>query len=107
MRKPWLVLLASGLLVLSACRATDPPQTETVQQQKGDSKAIQPVSSGYVEVNGIKLYREIYGVGEPVVLLHGGLMTTKEMSPLIQALSKKRKVIAVELEGHGRTRRHG
>jgi pimeloyl-ACP methyl ester carboxylesterase len=56
-----------------------------------------------VDVNGIKLYHEIYGDGAPLALLHGGLMTTKEMSPLIQALSDKRKVIAVELEGHGRT----
>jgi pimeloyl-ACP methyl ester carboxylesterase len=103
LRKLWLVLLASGLLLLLACRATDPSKNATNPEQKGDSKAMQPVSSGYVDVNGIKLYHEIYGEGEPLALLHGGLMTTKEMSPLIQALSDKRKVIAVELEGHGRT----
>jgi pimeloyl-ACP methyl ester carboxylesterase len=103
MRNLWLVLLVSALLLITACRAADPPKSESPPEQKGDSKAMQPVSSGYVEVNGIKLYHEIYGAGEPVVLLHGGLMTTKEMSPLIQALSRKRKVIAVELEGHGRT----
>ena len=64
---------------------------------------MQPVSSGYVDVNGINIYHEIYGEGEPLVLLHGGLMRTTEMSPLIQALSEKRRVIAVEVEGHGRT----
>jgi pimeloyl-ACP methyl ester carboxylesterase len=103
MRKLLLALLASGLLLLFACRAADPSKNAKPAEQKGDSKAMQPVSSGYVDVNGIKLYHEIYGEGEPLVLLHGGLMTTKEMSPLIQALSDKRKVIAVELEGHGRT----
>jgi pimeloyl-ACP methyl ester carboxylesterase len=54
-------------------------------------------------VNGIRLYHEIYGQGEPLVLLHGGFMTIGEMSPLLEPLAKKRKVIAVELQGHGRT----
>ena len=61
------------------------------------------MSSGYADVNGIKLYHEIYGQGEPVVLLHGGLMTISEMSTLLEPLAKTRKVIAVELRGHGRT----
>lgn len=74
-----------------------------MQEQKGGAKMIQPVSSDYVEVNGINIYHEVYGEGKPLVLLPGGLMTTREMYPLIQALSGKRRVIAVELEGHGRT----
>jgi hypothetical protein len=56
MRKLWLVLLASGLLLLFAYRAADPPKNTTTPEQKGDSKAMQPVSSGYVDVTGIKLY---------------------------------------------------
>jgi pimeloyl-ACP methyl ester carboxylesterase len=60
-------------------------------------------TSGYAEVNGIKLYHEIYGEGEPLVLLHGGLMTIGEMSTLLEPLAKTHKVIAVELQGHGRT----
>jgi pimeloyl-ACP methyl ester carboxylesterase len=62
-----------------------------------------PVSSGYAEVNGIKLYHEIYGQGEPLVLLPGGLMTIGEMSTSLEGFAKTRKVIAVELQGHGRT----
>jgi pimeloyl-ACP methyl ester carboxylesterase len=62
-----------------------------------------PVSSGYADVNGIKLYHEIYGEGEPLVLLHGGLMTIGEMRTMLEPLAKTRKVIAVELQGHGRT----
>ena len=62
-----------------------------------------PVSTGYGEVNGMKLYHEMHGEGDPLVLLHGGLMTIGEMAPLIQALAGHRKVIAVELQGHGRT----
>ena len=62
-----------------------------------------PVSSGYADVNGIKLYHEIYGQGEPLVLLHGGLMTIGEMLTPLDPLAKTHKVIAVELQGHGRT----
>ena len=64
---------------------------------------LSPVASGYVGVNGIKLYHEIYGAGDPLVLLHGGLMTIGEMSVPLESLAKSRKVIAVELQGHGRT----
>ena len=60
-------------------------------------------SSGYADLNGIKLYYEIYGEGEPLVLLHGGLMTIGEMSAVLEPLAQNHKVIAVELQGHGRT----
>ena len=60
-------------------------------------------TTGYANVNGIKLYHEIYGEGEPLVLLHGGLMTIGEMSTPLEGLAKTRKVIGVELQGHGRT----
>ena len=59
--------------------------------------------SGYAEVNGIKLYHEIYGQGEPLVLIHGGLTTIGEMQGWVQSLAKTRRVIAVEMQGHGRT----
>lgn len=59
---------------------------------------------GYAPVNGLKLYYEVHGTGKPIVLLHGSFMTIemnwKEMLPL---LSKTRKVIVVEMQGHGRT----
>jgi len=64
---------------------------------------LAPVSSGHAEVNGITLYYEIYGQGEPLVLLPGGLMTIGEMSTLLEAFAKTHTVIAVELQGHGRT----
>ena len=62
-----------------------------------------PVASGYADVNGIRLYHEIHGQGRPLVLLHGGLMTIGEMSMPLGILAKTRKVIAIELQGHGRT----
>ena len=62
-----------------------------------------PLSTGYDEVNGITLYHEIYGQGEPLVLLPGGLTTIGEMQGWVQPLAQRRQVIAVELQGHGHT----
>ena len=64
---------------------------------------MKPVSGGYADVNGITLYHEIYGQGEPLVLIHGGLTTIGEMQGWVQPLAKTRHVIAVEMQGHGRT----
>jgi pimeloyl-ACP methyl ester carboxylesterase len=64
---------------------------------------MKPVSSGYADVNGIKLYHKIYGEGEPLVLIHGGLTTIGEMQGWVRPLAKTHQVIAVEMQGHGRT----
>jgi pimeloyl-ACP methyl ester carboxylesterase len=64
---------------------------------------MRSVSSGHADVNGIKLYHEIYGQGEPLVLIHGGLTTIGEMQGWVQPLAKMRRVIAVEMQGHGHT----
>jgi pimeloyl-ACP methyl ester carboxylesterase len=61
-------------------------------------------NSGYAPVNGIKVYYEVYGEGRPIVLLHGAFFTIDmNWSQLIPELSKTRKVIAIELQGHGHT----
>ena len=64
---------------------------------------MRPERSGYADVNGIKLYHEIYGSGEPLVLIHGGLTTIGEMQGWIDPLAQTRRVIAVEMQGHGHT----
>jgi pimeloyl-ACP methyl ester carboxylesterase len=61
------------------------------------------VKSGYAPVNGLKLYYEIRGAGEPLILLHGGVVGITMFGPNLEALSEKRQVIAVELQGHGHT----
>jgi pimeloyl-ACP methyl ester carboxylesterase len=66
--------------------------------------AQQTPTTGYAPVNGLKKYYEVHGSGDPVVLLHGAFMTiTNNWTGWIGELSKTRKVIAVELQGHGRT----
>ncbi|HEX5430747.1 MAG TPA: alpha/beta fold hydrolase, partial [Bryobacteraceae bacterium] len=64
---------------------------------------MNPKASGYADVNGIQLYHEIHGQGEPLVLIHGGLTTIGEMQVWVEALAKTRQVIAVEMQGHGHT----
>ena len=57
----------------------------------------------FAEVNGIKLYYEIHGTGRPLILLHGGLGAIEMFGPNLPALAQGRQVIAVDLQGHGRT----
>ena len=57
----------------------------------------------YAEVNGINLYYETHGTGRPMVLLHGGLMSSEMFGPVLPALAKSHQIIAVDLQGHGRT----
>jgi pimeloyl-ACP methyl ester carboxylesterase len=64
----------------------------------------QKPTTGYAPVNGLKMYYEVHGKGEPLVLLHGSFMAiTNNWDGWISELSKTRKVIAIEMQGHGRT----
>ena len=57
----------------------------------------------YADVNGINLYYETHGSGRPMILLHGGLGSGEMFGPILPALSEHHQVIAVDLQGHGRT----
>src|SRR5690349_21741512 len=68
------------------------------------AQTTKPDNSGYAPVNGIKVYYEVYGQGKPVILLHGAFYTiSMNWEQLIPELSKTRKVIAIEMQGHGHT----
>jgi len=61
-------------------------------------------TSGYAPVNGLKIYYEVHGEGKPLVLLHGSYMSIDlNYGQLIPILAKSYKVIAFEMQGHGRT----
>jgi pimeloyl-ACP methyl ester carboxylesterase len=57
----------------------------------------------YAEVNGVNLYYETHGAGRPMILLHGGLASGEMFGPVLPALAERHQVIAVDLQGHGRT----
>ena len=61
----------------------------------GSDQRLTPAASGYADVNGLKMYYEIRGQGEPVVMLHGAFMAiTDEWTDWVNELAKTRKVIA-------------
>lgn len=86
MRKKTWVAMFAAMLVATTVSAQQTPTT------------------GYAPVNGLHMYYEVHGSGEPLVLLHGAFMTiTNNWDGWISELAKTRKVIVVEMQGHGRT----
>ena len=74
----------------------------TAPAQEKNPKTLK--TSGYAPVNGLKLYYEVHGEGKPLVLIHGSYMTIGlNWTELIPELAKNRKIIALELQGHGHT----
>lgn len=103
LRAAALSLAASAL---TAC-AQQGPQTEGKQAGQPaaiQAEAVQPAKSGRAPAaEGLGVYYEVYGEGEPIVVMAGGFGDTSSMMQVIGPLSKTRQVIAIELEGHGHT----
>ena len=74
----------------------------TALLMSGPAFAADPVGSR-VEVNGMQMYYEVSGTGDPLVVLHGSYMNILSMGAIIPELAKTHKVYALELQGHGRT----
>ncbi|HTH57729.1 MAG TPA: alpha/beta hydrolase [Cyclobacteriaceae bacterium] len=68
------------------------------------AQQTKPKESGYATTNGVRVYYEVHGDGKPIILLHGAFYTIElNWAELIPELSKTRKVIAIEFQGHGHT----
>ncbi|HEX6431482.1 MAG TPA: alpha/beta hydrolase [Niastella sp.] len=113
MNKRIITSLAFALVVVSiaigitSCQpnAKDGQNSSTEQKDTVVSQGIKPAESGYADVNGLKMYYEVYGQGKPIVLLHGSYMNIPlNWSHIIPLLANNRKVIVTEMQGHGRTR---
>ena len=71
-----------------------------------DAQAVprRPAAAGHrVQVNGMRMYYEVSGQGEPLIVLHGAYMNIPTMGAIIPRLARTHKVYALELQGHGRT----
>ncbi len=87
-----------AIIILTVCSCTTNASTDKEIQYGSNSAAGQ-----YVEVDGIKLYVEIYGQGEPLILLHGGVGSINGFQTNIPELAKYFQVIAYDRGGHGRS----
>jgi pimeloyl-ACP methyl ester carboxylesterase len=59
--------------------------------------------TGYAPVNGLQMYYAINGAGDPLLLLHGGVMASESWEPMLPEFTENRQVITVDLQAHGRT----
>jgi len=97
-----LLYITLSTLVIASCGTENP--TSAVQNKRETPEEKMYFESGYSDVNGLKMYYEIYGEGEPLVLIHGGGSTIQTtFGNIITDLAKTHKLIAVELQAHGRT----
>jgi pimeloyl-ACP methyl ester carboxylesterase len=99
--------VAVVVMIVISCqsRPKDGPTISPEAKEPVASQHIKPAESGYADVNGLKMYYEMYGQGKPIVLLHGSFMTIPlNWSHIIPLFAKNRKVIVAEMQGHGRTR---
>jgi pimeloyl-ACP methyl ester carboxylesterase len=98
-RQLWSAAVAT-ILLLSAASAAE--RWESVPAAPPMPQAVE---SGYAPVNGIKMYYAIYGQGDPILLIHGGLANSDYWANQVLALSKTHKVIVADSRGHGRSTR--
>ena len=91
LRRSFITRSAAGIVLAASIVAFAQTSTTAV------------LKSGYSPVDGLKMYYEIHGTGEPLILLHGGLGSSDMFSEIMPLLLKKKQVIAVDLQAHGRT----
>jgi pimeloyl-ACP methyl ester carboxylesterase len=82
-----------GRILMAACALLAGAAAAGAQQPAGQR----------VQVNGMQMYYEVSGAGEPLVVLHGAYMNIPSMGAIIPRLAQTHKVYALELQGHGRT----
>jgi pimeloyl-ACP methyl ester carboxylesterase len=100
-----LMVLTAAMIVSCQPATKEGTTTSTTTKDSTATPTLKPADTGYAEVNGLKMYYEVYGSGKPIVLLHGSFMTIPlNWSEIIPLLAKDRKVIVAEMQGHGRTR---
>jgi pimeloyl-ACP methyl ester carboxylesterase len=94
------MVLAASLAVQSAA------QGEELWQQLPEPPPMpEALESGSAPINGIEMYYAVYGSGEPLILLHGGLGHSDVWGNQIPAFAKQYKVIVADSRGHGRSTR--
>ncbi|RWC02451.1 alpha/beta hydrolase [Mesorhizobium sp.] len=101
-RSMFFAIFASAAALFAAPGASNAEDAKP--SKTSETKAMpKPAKSGLLPINGLNYYYAVYGRGEPLFLLHGGLGTTDMFAPILPKLAESRTVIGVDLHGHGRT----
>ena len=101
-RSTFFAILASVAAVLAAPGVSKAEEAKPAMTT--ETKAMpKPEKSGLLPIDGLNYYYAVYGKGEPLLLLHGGLGTTDMFAPILPKLTENHTIIAVDLQGHGRT----
>jgi pimeloyl-ACP methyl ester carboxylesterase len=97
---------ASILMIgIISCQTQQKENQATVPKDSVINQNIKPSDTGYADVNGLKMYYEVYGEGKPIVLLHGSFMNIPmNWAHIIPLMTGDRKVIVAEMQAHGRTK---
>ena len=100
--------MSAKTLIATLATVTASFAAPTLVQAAQEKPAVQtslpePTKSGHAAVNGVNYYYAIYGTGEPLLLLHGGLGQIEMFGPNLTKLAQSRQIIGVDLQGHGRT----
>ena len=90
--------------VAICCQPEQKRNDDSISAKDSSTQTIKPSETGYADVNGLKMYYEVYGNGKPIVLIHGSYMTIPLNWTRIIPMLNDRKVIVAEMQGHGRTR---
>ena len=98
-----LIIAAPLILLLAAAGAAAEPQWLTLPPTPTLPKAAQ---SGYAPANNINLWYAVFGQGEPVILLHGGLANSNYWGNQVRALQRHYRVVVMDSRGHGRSTRN-
>ena len=97
---PVLVMMTATVAALAACAVSTQVQATENPTMPQPPKTVK---SGHIPVNGVNYYYAVYGKGEPLLVLHGGLGQIEMFGPNLETLAKNREVIGIDLHGHGRT----
>ncbi|AZO75139.1 MAG: alpha/beta fold hydrolase [Mesorhizobium sp.] len=98
----WKAFATIILFVASTALATAEERWQTLPEPAAMPK---PDESGYAPVNGIQMYYAVFGKGDPVLLIHGGLGHADIWASQVATMSKTHKVIVADSRGHGRSTR--
>lgn len=98
-RSVFTTILALGALPsFGAAHASPPNPAPAAAAEKAQAAKIARVT-----VKGVDYAYQVRGQGEPLLVLHGGLGNSDMFEPVLPLLGAHRQVIAVDLQGHGRT----